>query len=103
MLHGRLQMLRSTLCSSIATRFLALFHRSWWDPVCTSPWRNMVDIHSIDLFQCLALSLDEEKVHNKCGSEIAACKHVSISKVNGTCDEWCEKGYQEIPCPVACC
>lgn len=32
MLHRRLQMFRSTLCSSIASSFLALVHRSWRDP-----------------------------------------------------------------------
>ena len=63
----------------------------------------MLDIHSIDLLQCLSLSLNEEKVHDKRGSEVAACKHITVSEINGTCDEWREEGYQEIPCPVACC
>lgn len=101
MLHGRLQMFRSTLCSSIATGLLALLHRSRGDPFRTFPWENVVDIHSIDLFQCLSLSLNEEKVHDKRGSEIAASKHVAISEINGTRDEWREEGYQEVPCPVA--
>lgn len=91
MLHRRLQMFRSTLCSSIATGFLTLFHRPWWDPVCTFPWRNMLDIHSIDLLQCLSLSLNEEKIHDNRGSEIAACKDIAVSEIDGICDKWSEE------------
>lgn len=61
----------------------------------------MLDIHSVDFFECTTLTLYNKEVNYETTDEVASRENVSITEVDGRCDERCEERDQEVPSPVA--
>lgn len=54
------------------------------------------DVHGVNLFETAASSLAEEEVHDNGAEEVAGGEDVAVAIVDGSGDERCEEGDEEV-------
>lgn len=68
----------------------------WRDPVGALAWRDVHDVHGVDLLETATAGLAKEEVDDDGSEEVAGGEHVAVAVVDGAGDKWCEEGDEEV-------